>query len=73
MKQNFVSYESKMISVSVSDAVAIDNFLATESSQQAMGDLYDSMATRYKIELLGRARRYLGWHFHYNNNGSGTK
>lgn len=40
-------------------AIAVDDFLATASSKEAMTEFHDIMRTRYKIKRLGKPKRYL--------------
>lgn len=51
-------------------AVAVDDFLVTASNAKVMDEFYHVMKAKYDIKRLGRPRRYLGWHFHYAEDGS---
>lgn len=51
-------------------AIAVDDFLVTALTTTAMDAFHNTMFTKYKIKRLGRPRRYLGMHFHYDTDGS---
>lgn len=50
-------------------AIAVDDFLAAESTQCAMDGLFTFLNARCQFKRLGRTKRYIGWHFHYTTNG----
>lgn len=50
-------------------AIAVDDFLAAASTKAAMDEFYHFLNARYAVKRLGRPARYLGWYFHYSENG----
>lgn len=50
-------------------AVTVDDLLGTAPNKAAMKEFHTKMAQKYNIKRLGRPSRYLGWHFHYTDNG----
>lgn len=50
-------------------AVAVDDFLVTASTPESMNKFEDINKAKYKIKRLGKPKRYLSWHIHYNEYG----
>lgn len=50
-------------------AIAVHDFLATASTQEAMDEFYEFLNARYDVKRLGKPTRYLGWYFQYRKNG----
>lgn len=51
-------------------AIAVEDFLVTAYTQEAMEDFQNAMKPKYNIKRLERPRRYLGWKLHHHPDGS---
>lgn len=51
-------------------SIAVDDFLVTDSTPEAIDDFFNAMKTEYNIKRLAERRRYLRWHIHYHTDGS---
>lgn len=51
-------------------AISVEDLVVIVSTQKAMDELYQIMKSRYQIKRFGIPKRYLGWHFHYEEDGS---
>lgn len=60
----------QMQSGTVVAAIAVDDFLVAVEMPEAMDAFDKALRAKYKIKRLGRPQRYLGWHFHYQDDGS---
>lgn len=54
----------------VIDEVAVNYFLVTAENAEEMEEFTAALKMKYDIKRLGRPKRYLGWHCHYEPNGS---
>lgn len=55
---------------SVIAAIAVDDFLVTAETNEAMDQFTQALKVKYDIKRLGRPQRYLARHCHYEEDGS---